>query len=55
MSHELAKQRFGLYEYVKKWLDKWLAAKGKDFYWGGIQKFPERWEKYATGDGAYFE
>ena len=30
MSHALAEQLFGSYEDVKKWLDEWFAAKGKD-------------------------
>ena len=38
-------------EDVKKWLDEWFAAKGKDFYWRGIHKLPERWEKYVTSNG----
>ena len=35
---------------MKKWLDKWFAVKGS-----GIHKCPERWGKYITNDGAYFE
>jgi len=31
MGHVLAEQRFDSYEDVKKWLDKWFAAKGEDF------------------------
>jgi len=45
---------FGSYEDVKKWFDEWFAAKGENFYWRGIHKFPERWEKYVTNNG-YFE
>jgi len=55
MGHALAEQRFGSYEDVKKWLDEWFAAKGKNFYWRGIHKLPERWEKCVTSNGAYFE
>ena len=55
MGHALAEQRFGSYEDVKKWLDEWFAAKGEDFYWRGIHKLPERWEKCVTSNGAYFE
>jgi len=55
MDHALAEQRFDSYEDVKKWLDEWFAAKGKDFYWRGIHKLPERWEKCVTSNGAYFE
>jgi len=28
-------------------LDEWFAAKGKNFYWHGIHKLPERWENYV--------
>ena len=55
MNHALAEQRFGSDEDVKKWLDKWFAAKGEDFYWRGIHKLPEKWEKCVTSNGAYFE
>ena len=40
---------------MKKWLDEWFAAKREDFYWRGIHKLPERWEKCVTSNGAYFE
>jgi len=36
MDHALAEQRFDSYEDVKKWLDEWFAAKGKDFYCGVV-------------------
>jgi len=52
MGHALAEQRFGSYERVKKWLDEWFAAKGENFYWRGIHKLPERWEKCVTSNGA---
>ena len=55
MGHSFAEQRFGSYEDVKKWFDEWFVAKGLDFYWRGIHKLPERWEKCNTSDGAYFE
>jgi len=55
MGHALAEQRFGSYEDVKKWLNEWFTAKGEDFYWHGIHKLPERWEKCVTSNGAYFE
>jgi len=55
MDHALVEQHFDSYEDVKKWLDKWFAAKGKDFYWRDIHKLPERWEKCVTCNGAYFE
>jgi len=53
MSHALAEQRFDSYEDMKKWLDEWFAAKGENFYWRGIHKLPERWEKCVTSNGAY--
>jgi len=37
---------------MKKWLDEWFAIKGEDFYWHGIHKLPERWEKCVTSNGA---
>jgi len=40
---------------MKKWLDEWFAAKREDFYWRGIHKLPERWEKCVTSNGTYFE
>jgi len=52
IGHALAEQRFGSYERVKKWLDEWFAAKGENFYWRGIHKLPERWEKCVTNNGA---
>ena len=55
MGHALAEQRFDSYESVKKWLDEWFAAKDDEFYWRGIHKLPERWEKCVASDGKYFE
>jgi len=55
IGHALAEQRFSSYEDVKKWFDEWFAAKGEDFYWCGIHKLPERWEKCVISNGAYFE
>ena len=55
MGHALAGQRFDSYESVKKWLDEWFAAKDDEFYWRGIHKLPERWEKCVASDGKYFE
>ena len=31
MDHTIAAQRFGSYEDVKKWLDKWFAVRRKKF------------------------
>ena len=50
MSHELAEQRFGSYEDVKKSRNEWLAAKVR-----GIQKLPEICEKCITSVRAYIE
>jgi len=55
MGHALAEQHFDSYEDVRKWLDEWNAAKGKDFYWHGIHKLSERWEKCVASEGKYFE
>ena len=55
MGHALAEQRFTSYEDVKKWLDDWFGSKDHQFYWRGIHKLPERWEKCVASDGDYFE
>lgn len=55
MGHALSAQHFNSYENVKKWLDDWFAAKNGQFFWRGIQKLPERWEKCVASDGNYFE
>ena len=44
MGHALAERHFDSYE-VRKWLDEWFASKDKKFFWRGIHKLPERWEK----------
>ena len=54
MVHAFAEQRFGLYGDVKKWLDERFIAKVEDFYAHRIHRFPERWKKSITSDGAYF-
>ena len=50
VSHELAEQRLGSYEDVKKWFDNGSQQKGKIFT--GVV-LPERCEKCLTSDGAY--
>ena len=55
MGDALAEQLLSLYEDIKKWPDEWFAAKGKGFFWHGIYKLPERWEKCIKTDGAYFK
>jgi len=54
MGHALA-ERFDSYEDVRKWrLDEWFA-KDEEFFWRGIHKLPERWEKCIVSEGKYFE
>ena len=45
MGHALAERHFDSYEDVRKWLDEWFASKDEEFFWRGIHKLPERWEK----------
>jgi len=53
MAHALPnKQHFTAYEELKKWVSEWFASKSAKFYWEGIHKLPERWDK---SDGHYFE
>ena len=40
---------------IKNWLDSFLATKPVQFFWDGIYKMPERWEKVVAPDGQYFE
>ena len=40
---------------IKNWLHSFLAAKPAQFFWNGIHKLPERWEKVIASDGQYFE
>jgi len=46
MGHALA-EHFDSYEDVRKWFDEWFASKDEEFFWCGIHKLPERWEKYS--------
>lgn len=55
MGHALSEQRFNSHEEAKKWIDDWFAAKDGQFFWRGIHKLPERWEKCVDSDGYYFE
>ncbi|EFN81801.1 Histone-lysine N-methyltransferase SETMAR, partial [Harpegnathos saltator] len=50
----LAEQRFTSYENVRKWLDDWFASKKQQFFWRGIHKLSDRWEKCLASDGQYF-
>ena len=55
MGHALAERHFDSYEDVRKWLDECFASKDKEFFWRGIHKLPERWEKCIVSEGKYFE
>ena len=55
MGHALAQQRFTSYEDVRKWLDDWFGSKEQQFFWRGIHKLSDRWEKCIASDGQYFE
>ena len=55
MGHALTEQHFTYYEDVRKWLNEWFASKEEIFFWRGIHKLPERWEKCVASDGKYFE
>jgi len=43
MGHALAEWHFD--SYIRKWIDEWFASKDEEFFWRGIHKLPERWEK----------
>jgi len=53
--HALAERHFDSYEDVRKWLDEWFASKDEEFFWRGIHKLPERWEKCIVSEDKYFE
>lgn len=55
MQNALTGIRFTSVEEIKNWLDNWLASKTEKFFWDGIHKLPERWEKVILSDGQYFE
>ncbi|KAM0726699.1 Mariner Mos1 transposase [Formica fusca] len=55
MGHAFAEQHFTSYENVRKWLDDWVASKEQQFFWRGIHKLSERWEKCIASNGQYFE
>ncbi|XP_066152182.1 uncharacterized protein [Euwallacea fornicatus] len=44
MGHALAERHFSPYETVQKWVDEWFVSK-EQFFWRGIHKLPEKWEK----------
>ena len=55
MGHAIDEQCFTSYENVRKWLDDWFASKEQQFFWRGIHKLPDRWEKCIASNGQYFE
>ena len=55
MQNALTGIRFTSEQGIKNWLDSFLAAKPAQFFWDGITKFPEIWEKVIAADGQYFE
>jgi len=54
MIHALAERHFDSYEDVRKWLDEFVS-KNEEFFWRGIHKLPERWEKCIVSEDKYFE
>ena len=44
MDYALAERHFDSYE-DEKGLIEWFASKDEEFFWRGIHKLPERWEK----------
>ena len=55
MQNALTGIRFTSEQGIKNWLDSFLAVKPAQFFWDGIHKLPERWEKVIASDGQYFE
>ena len=55
MGHALAERHFDSYEDIRKWLDEWFASKDEEFFWRGIHKLPEKWEKCIVNEGKYLE
>ena len=55
MQNALTGIRFTSEQGVKNCLDSFLAAKPAQFFWDGIHKLPERWEKVIASDRQYFE
>lgn len=54
MASDLAKEQFNSETEVRNWIDRWIASKQRDFFWRGIHKLPERWEKVVSAEGEYF-
>ena len=55
MQNALTGIRFTSEQCIKNWLDSFLAAKPAQFFWDGIHKLPERWEKVIASDRQYFK
>ena len=55
MQNALTGMRFTSEQDIKNWLDSFLATKPAQFFWHGIHKLPERWEKVIASDGQYFK
>ena len=55
MQNALTGIRFTSEQGIKNWLDSFLASKPAQFFWDGIHKLPERWEKVIASNGKYFE
>ena len=55
MQNALTGIRFTSEQGIKNWLDSFLAAKPEQFFWDGIHKLPEKWEKIIASDRQYFE
>jgi len=55
LGHALSERRFDSNENLQKWLTEWFTTKDSQFYWRGIHKLPERWQKCVENDGKYFE
>ena len=41
--------------FLRRWLDEWFASKDEEFFWRGIHKLTERWEKCIVSENKYFE
>ena len=55
MQNALTGKRFTLEQGIKNCLDLLLVDKPAQFFWDGIHKLPEKWEKVIASDGQYFE
>ncbi|EFN77243.1 hypothetical protein EAI_08547, partial [Harpegnathos saltator] len=55
MAHGLAGQHLANFDEVQNWLDELFRSKDASFYRRAIHILPERWQKYVTSEGRYFE